>query len=113
MSKQIIHKGKNFTNAVINVLVGKQEDYYIAYCPALELSSYGKTEDQARKNFEVELEIFIEETGKRGSLEKVLLKLGWCLTQSPSPTYVPPKLPNYSVSISHPQTYSETVALPF
>jgi predicted RNase H-like HicB family nuclease len=112
MRKQIIHKGKNFINVIVDVLVGKQEDYYIAYCPALELSSYGKTEDQARKNFEVELEIFLEETEKRGTLEKLLLKLGWCLRQSPSPAYIPPKTPNYSISINQPQTFSETVALP-
>lgn len=113
MSKQIIHKSKNFTKVVIDVLVGIQEDYYVAYCPALELSSYGKTESQARKNFEVELGIFLEETERRGTLEKLLLKLGWCLRQTPSPAYVPPKFPLYSLPISHPQTYSETVALPY
>jgi len=113
MSKQAIHKGSNFTKVVVDVLVGKQDDYFIAYCPALELSSYGKTENQARKNFEVELEIFLEETEKKGSLEKLLLKLGWCLKQTPSPSYIPPKMPNYSIPIIHPQTFSETVAIPY
>jgi|WetSurSiteA1Bulk_404760.scaffolds.fasta_scaffold04480_4 predicted RNase H-like HicB family nuclease len=113
MSKQIIHKEGSFTNVVINVLVGTQGDYYVAYCPALELSSYGKSEDEARKNFETELAVFIEETEKRGTLEKILLKLGWCLRQSPLPTYVPPPHSNLSLQISHPQTFSETVAIPF
>lgn len=113
MTKQEIHKGSNFTNVVIDVLVGSQEEYYVAYCPALELSSYGKTEKEARKNFETELDIFLEETEKRGSLEKILLKLGWCLKQLPSPAYIPPRYSSHPIQINQPQTFSETVAIPF
>lgn len=112
MRKQIIHKESNFTNVVLDVLIGIQGDYYVAYCPALELSSYGQSEIQARKNFETELEIFLEETEKRGSLEKILLKLGWCLKGSPSPTYLPPQQISYPAHFGHFQTFSETVAIP-
>ena len=113
MSKQIIRKEGSFTNVIIDVLVGKQGDYYVAYCPALELSSYGKTEDEAKGNFDIELDIFLGETEKRGTLEKILLKLGWCLKQSPLPTYLPPKPSKFSFQINQPQTFSETVAIPF
>ena len=49
MSKQLIHKGDNFIKVGIEVLFGKQDDYYVTYCQALELSSYGKTEKEAKK----------------------------------------------------------------
>ena len=112
MGRQIIHKDKNSTQVVINVLIGKQGDYFVAYCPSLELSSYGKTETQAKKNFEVEVDIFLEETEKRGSLEKILYKLGWQIEKHPSRTYTPPRSPIPTHFISQPQMYSETVALP-
>ena len=112
MKKQVIHKGKDFINVNIQVMFGKQDDYFVLYCPALELSSYGKTEEEAKKNFEIEMSIFIDETEKRGTLEKILLKLGWSLTQVPSPTYVPPKQPKVNLLINQPQTFTETVAMP-
>lgn len=49
----------------------------IAYCPALDLCSCGKTEREAKKNFEECLKIYLDETIKHGTLEKDLLRLGW------------------------------------
>jgi predicted RNase H-like HicB family nuclease len=112
MSKQIIHKTKNSIQVGIEVLIGKEGKYFVVYCPALELSSYGKSEKEAIKNFETEVEIFIEETEKKGTLEKILLKLGWCLTHNPTPTYTPPKTPKYNQSINQPRSFTETVTLP-
>jgi hypothetical protein len=77
------------------------------------LSSYGKTEKEVRKNFDTELEIFLEETEKRGTLEKILLKLGWCLKQAPSPNYIPPKPTKYPFPINQPQSFTETVSIPY
>jgi predicted RNase H-like HicB family nuclease len=113
MSKQIIHKEDNFIKVGIEVLLGKQGDYYVTYCSALELSSYGKTEKEAKKNFEIELEIFLEETEKKGTLEKLLLKLGWCLKQGSIPSYVPPKTQKHSLLITQPQAFTEMISIPF
>ncbi len=84
---------KEKMNITIEVEVGfvKEENYYIAYCPALELSAYGKNIDEAKLSFKKEVEIFLEETHKRGTLEKYLLKNGWRLQQQPLPVYEPPK----------------------
>ena len=112
MSKQIIHKTDNFIKVGIEVLLGKEGDYFTAYCPALELSSYGNSEEEARKNFETELSIFVDETEKGGTLEKILLKLGWCLKQTPSPNYVPPKPSKYSMLLNQHHSFTETVSLP-
>jgi len=74
----------------VEVLFIKEGEYIIAYCPALELSASGKTEKKAEKAFEELVEIFIEETHQRGTLEKVLLNLGWNLERVPKIMYRPP-----------------------
>lgn len=112
MRKQIIQRTENFIKVGIEVFLEKEDDYFVSYCPALELSSYGNTEEEARKNFETELEIFLEETEKRGTLEKILLKLGWCLTHNPKPAYTPPEAHKYSQLLNQRQTFRETISLP-
>lgn len=74
------------------VVIVKEGDYFVAYCPPLELSSYGKTEAEARAAFEEAMQIFVEETERKGTLEKVLLNLGWTLRKKPTPEYQPPQL---------------------
>lgn len=112
MRKQIIQKTKNFIKVGVEVLLGKEDEYFVTYCPALELSSYGITEEEARKNFDAELEIFLEETERRGTLEKILLKLGWSLSHHPEPTYIPPRAPQYSHLTNQSRTFKETISLP-
>jgi predicted RNase H-like HicB family nuclease len=71
----------------IQLLLLKEEDSYVAYCPALELSSYGNTIKEAKSAFEDALAIFIEETTKMGTMKDVLLHLGWTLQLE---NYMPP-----------------------
>ncbi|MBW8048966.1 MAG: hypothetical protein FVQ77_01225 [Cytophagales bacterium] len=81
-------------SVLIEVEVGiiKERNCYVAYCPALELSGYGDTTTEAKHSFETSMKIFIEETDRKGTLEKLLLKLGWSLRKSPIVNYEPPKL---------------------
>lgn len=60
---------------------------YIAYTPALDLSTSGDTFDQVRKRFEEVVDIFFEETLKKRTLEEVLTELGW---QKIHTKWVPP-----------------------
>ena len=50
---------------------------YIAYTPALDLSTSGNTFDQARKRFEELVNVFFEEIFRKGTTEDVLQELGW------------------------------------
>jgi len=76
----------------IPVFITKEGDSYVTYSPALELSSYGDTIEEAKEAFEDAMQIFIEETIKKGTLEKCLLSLGWSLRKLPVPLYDPPSL---------------------
>ncbi len=87
-TKRKVDMGKiKVIGASVPVICLREEDYIVAYCPPLDLSSYGKTEDEAKKAFEEAFDIFIEETTRKGSLEKVLIKLGWILSKV---NYEPP-----------------------
>ena len=94
MSKQTVKQTANNIIVNVDVFIVKDGKHYVAYCPALELSSYGKTEDEAEKAFTGHLDIFLEETHRKGTLERCLLKLGWVLQQKPEPSYKPP-IPDY------------------
>lgn len=50
---------------------------YIAFTPALDLSTSGKSYEEVKKRFQEAVIIFIEELVEKGTLEEVLLDLGW------------------------------------
>jgi hypothetical protein len=87
MSNRVLKKNTEITIEVELAIV-KEDDYYVAYCPALELSAYGNSIKKAKESFNKEVNIFIEETHKRGTLEKYLLKKGWTLQFK---NYEPPR----------------------
>ena len=65
----------------------KEGKTYVAYSPALELSSCGKSVAHAQKMFAEAVDLFFEYLIKHGTLEKVLLDLGW---QKKDKNLVPP-----------------------
>lgn len=64
-----------------------ESEMYVAYCNSLDLSSYGEDQEDAIKAFENTLDIFLEETTAKGTLENVLVRLGWNLSLT---AYWPP-----------------------
>lgn len=64
------------------VILFLESEQYVAYCPALELSSYGRTQQDAVAAFQTALEIFLEEASLSNTLHKELLQLGWTYDKS-------------------------------
>lgn len=99
----------------VQVVLFQEDEIWVAYCPALELSSYGDDEVDAKKAFNGAMKIFISETQRKGTLEKYLLKKGWQLRQKPKPVY---DQPVFTLQESkrflnkNPHIYNERVALP-
>lgn len=60
-----------------DVVVFREGDAYVAYCPELDLSSCGHDVDEARANLKTAVRLFIEETSKLGTLEQVLEEAGY------------------------------------
>lgn len=71
------------------VSISKQGKRYVAYSPALDLSTSGKSEKEVKKNFAEIVEIFFDEITEKGTIHDVLTELGWQKKQS---NFIPPKL---------------------
>lgn len=72
---------KKFTHINLTINIVKQANRYIAYSPALDLSTSGRSETEARKRFSEAALLFIEELDRAGTLKNVLGELGWRRTQ--------------------------------
>ena len=98
----------------LEVMLYTEGDYSVAYCPALELSAYGDNNKVAKNEFKNSLQIFIEETMKRGTLENELLSLGWVLQKVPKAKYKPPRLNMEELLAAkhHSELFTGNVAIP-
>ena len=55
----------------------REKNSYIAFSPALDLSTCGRTFDEAKKNFVEIVDIFFEECIAMGTLKEALESCGW------------------------------------
>ena len=69
-------KKVNF-QALLPVTILREGDQFVAYAPALELSTSGNTFEQAQNRFTEAVQLFLEECFSMGTLDKVLTDLGW------------------------------------
>jgi hypothetical protein len=84
----------------MEVTILKEGSSYIAYAPALDISTYGSTKSQARKNFEELVKIFFDEfLDNSTALEVVLGSLGWVKART---GWLPPKVTHETVNINIP-----------
>lgn len=76
----------------LNVLVFQQGDYYVAYCPSIELSSYGDTIEEAKNGFDDVMNNYLETSQKNGTLHSDLLSHGWQLNIDNDKNAAPPQM---------------------
>lgn len=70
----------------------EEENVTIIYSPALDLSGYGYSQEEARHSFSEALSEFFRYTTNKKTLDLVLKELGWVIRGSKSkPRYNPPK----------------------
>lgn len=67
----------------------REDKYFIAYTPVLDLSTSGKSFEEAKKRFEEVVNVFFEELLEKGTLDNVLMGLGWNKVQK---NWTPPVL---------------------
>jgi hypothetical protein len=76
----------------------EEDGSQILYCPPLDLTGYGQTEEDAKHSFEIVLEEYFRYTINKGTLISDLEKLGWKFKKrSLRKTIIPPDL-TYSLS---------------
>lgn len=59
------------------LLLWREDKKIVAYSPALEISSFGETEESAVSNFSEAVELFFETADERKVLRELLENLGW------------------------------------
>lgn len=64
-------------NFKLPVSVFREDDVFVAYSPALDLSTSADTFEKAKERFEEIVQLFLEELNSKGTLEEVLFNLGW------------------------------------
>ena len=77
--KDTIRIKNDSLNMSISVFSGKQGDFFLAYCPSLNISGYGKNEMEAEDFIKTEMEVFSEDVLGMTSDERenFLLSLGF------------------------------------
>ncbi|MCL5733451.1 MAG: hypothetical protein M1334_02170 [Patescibacteria group bacterium] len=90
---------KYIFNLSLPVSVLKENKRFIAYTPALDLSTSGKTYAEVKKHFSEAVKIFFDELVERGTLEETLSNLGWKQIQKKwqPPTVVSNELQSVSI----------------
>jgi len=55
-----------------DIIVFKEDDTYVTYCPELDVSSCGNTVDHAKEMLKTAVRLFLEEAEKMGLLKTYL-----------------------------------------
>jgi hypothetical protein len=77
------HISVDFKNAEASVkaeivlISFKEEDNFIIYSPHLDVTGYGKSEEEAMQSFNHCLSVFLDYTVNKKTLHKELVSLGW------------------------------------
>lgn len=79
----------------IQFVVLREGRKFVAYAPALDMATSGRTFDEVQRRSKELIEIFIEETLRRGTMEQALEELGWkrqrrSAKSGPPWTWIPP-----------------------
>ena len=63
--------------ASLTVNISRQGKRYVAYSPALDISTSGKTAAEVKRRFDEIVRLFVEEIESAGTTAEVLSELGW------------------------------------
>jgi predicted RNase H-like HicB family nuclease len=62
---------------IARVEIFREGELYLGLCPDLDVSSFGKTIEEAKNSIQEALEVFVEECAAMGTLTQVLEEAGF------------------------------------
>ncbi len=83
--------GQNDIIVNLPMISFEEDGSQILYCPALDLSGYGKSEKEALESFQIVLGEFLLYTTHKRTLDKELISLGW-LVKKKRRKMIPPSM---------------------
>ena len=90
-------KSKKLNNiqTKIPVIIFEEGNKVVVYSPAIDLSTCGDTEEQARKRFVEAASIFFNEINNMGTTDDILEECGWHKAAGQD-SWLPPKYKTYT-----------------
>ena len=82
----------NILELKLSVLVFQEGDYYVAFCPSLNLSSYGDSIKDAKDGFDEAMGIYLDYCKENGTLHQDLVKNGWVFSLENNKKVEPPSM---------------------
>jgi len=73
-----------------DIIVFKENNTYVAYCPELDISSCGNNVEHAKEMLKTAVRLFLEEAEKIGTLNDILEEANYVKDRSGK--WTPPKL---------------------
>jgi len=73
-------KGKNVELSV-SIFLWDEDSIFYVYSPALDLTGYGQTKEEAKESFETVLSEFIKYTHNKKTIFQELENLGWAVNK--------------------------------
>ena len=73
-----------------DIIVFKENETYVAYCPELDISSCGNSIDHSKEMLKSAVKLFLEEAEKIGTLNDILEEAHYI--KDSSGKWMPPKL---------------------
>jgi predicted RNase H-like HicB family nuclease len=73
-----------------DIIVFKENEAYVAYCPELDVSSCGNTVEHAKEMLKTAVRLFVEEAENMGTIEDILEEANY--KKDFSGKWLPPKL---------------------
>lgn len=71
------------------MVITKQNKRFVAYTPALDISTSGRSEKEVKVRFTELVNLFLEEIMEAGTANDVLMELGWKKVQK---QWTPPQI---------------------
>lgn len=76
----------------LDIIIFKEGDTTIVYCPPLEVYGYGNDENKAQESFKVSLTEFFRYCTNKNTLRTELKRLGWQMKRGKSKPMIPPSI---------------------
>ena len=91
-TRGFISMDQNKIEGSLDIIIFKEDDTTIVYCPTLEVSGYGVDENEAHESFKISLAEFFRYCTNKNTLRTELKRLGWQMKRSKSKPMVPPPI---------------------
>jgi hypothetical protein len=80
----LFKNSKNTISADVQLINFIETDIHFCYCPQLDITGYGNTEDEAFESFQIVSKEFFNYTTNKDTLVKILMNLVWKIKKGTS-----------------------------